>query len=116
MMKNTLIVTAEDLITNYRSIMMEHLYVDQDAIGLNEFACDLETFSHTLRGLSNNNTVTALNTFKREFKSGSTLMLLADKDFNCLEKWNELKEDFQIAIFKDDGTPVGVVHMENISW
>ena len=115
-MTNTLIVIAEKLASNYRTNMMEHLYSDMDSYDPRDFAGDLIQLGNELRELLNSNDRVALSAFRSQFKAGSTMMMLDSKDFDRLEAWDNNKEDFRIAIFRQDNTAVGIVENEDINY
>ena len=44
------------------------------------------------------------------------MMLVSNEDADLLEKWENDDEDFSIAVFKPDGTPVGLYTEADIAW
>jgi hypothetical protein len=57
-----------------------------------------------------------LPAFRGELAAGNTMMMLSSKEFDTLEAWSFAKEDFQIAIFREDGSPVGVIKSSEANW
>lgn len=115
MMKNTLIVIAEEAVNAYRTCMMEHFYADMNYLQPIEFAKDLEQFGRDLQILCGAPSV-ALPAFRSQFGCGSTMMMLSDEQCTQLENWHTNNEEFRIAIFKQDGSAVGIVEQKNICW
>lgn len=110
----TLIVTAETLVKNYRINMMEHLYIDNnESVDSKEFAVDLQNLGNDILGMLS---PMALSTFRSLFQQGSTMMMLSPDDFDQVEQWNRDHQDFRIAIFKQDGYPVGIVGSEFVNY
>jgi hypothetical protein len=114
MMTNTLIVNADQAVKAYRSCMMEHLYADMDYLHPTEFAGDLKQLAQDL--LAFDSGVNSLATFRNHFRNGSTMMFLDDKSFDQLETWHNEGAEFRIALFKEDGSPVGIVEQKDITW
>jgi len=115
-MKNVLVVTAEELISNYITVVMDHLDSDRDFVGLEEFIHEIGDLSGTLKVLSSKCGTEAWVKFKHLFRTGATVMLLSSSDFEQLEKWHEANEDFHIVIFREDETIVGMIKRESITW
>ena len=115
-MKNTLTLNVDQLITNYRSYMLEHLNATQDEIYPEELGGDLIAFGTTLRGLASLSNTTALKAFRKEFEDGFTMMMLEDSDFRQLEEWYKNGEDYQVVLFREDGSAIGVIGKEGLSW
>ena len=115
-MKNTLIANAEDMTSHYQEAMMDFLNDTQGDQSTLDFAEDLIRLGRTLRDLSSSNLNTALSMFREELATGHTMMMLGSKEFDQLEAWSKAGEDFQIAIFKENGFPVGVIKKEHINW
>ena len=116
MMKNTLITNAEDMICLYREAMMDFLNDTQGDNDFSEFAKDLIDLGKTLIALSSNIPSVALSTFRAELGLGHTIMMFGNKEFDQLEAWNKAEEDFRIVIFREDGSPVGIVEKKDINW
>jgi hypothetical protein len=116
MMKNTLTLNVDQLVANYRTTMLEQLNVTQDEIYPEEFGGDLIAFGTTLRGLASLSNMTALNAFRREFEDGFTMMMLEDSDFQQLEEWEKNGEDYQVVLFREDGSALGVIGKEGLTW
>ena len=114
--KNTLITNAEDMIVLYRESMMDFLNDTQGDQSVEDFARDLINLGRTLSNLSSKIPSTSLIAFKDELAAGYTMTMLSGKEFDQLEAWSVAGEDFQIAIFREDGSPVGVVQKKETSW
>jgi hypothetical protein len=115
-MKNTLTLNVDQLITNYRTCMLEHLNETQDEIYPEEFGGDLIAFGTTLRGLASLSNMTALKAFRKEFEDGFTMMMLQFRDFQQLEEWHKNGEDYQVVLFREDGSALGVIGKEGLTW
>ena len=113
-MKNTLIVIAEQAVKNYRTNHMERLYCDMNDLSLDEFASDLIQLGKDMNALLTPHV--SLAKFRDEFRVGSTMLMLEHKEFEQLEVWDKNKEEFQIAIFREDGTAVGIIDQAHINW
>jgi hypothetical protein len=58
----------------------------------------------------------AFTAFRDQFRSGNTMMFVSEEESKNLEDWNDRNEDFQIAIFRHDGQPVGRYGKDVLSW
>jgi len=116
MMKNTLILSVDQLATYYRENMLAHLSDAQEDTHPTEFGDDLILLGSTLKGMTSVNNEVALGTFRQEFAAGYTMMMVEDKDFNLLEEWNKNDEDFQVVLFREDGSAVGIVKKKDVNW
>jgi hypothetical protein len=116
MMKNTLIANAEDMVVRYREAMMDFLNDTQGDQCVEDFADDLMTLAKTLKNLSSPISDVALKAFKSELAAGYTMMMFSNKEFDTLEAWSKDDEDFQIAIFRENGTAVGLVKKSETNW
>lgn len=116
MMKNTLILSTDELTLRYRETMLEHLSDTQQDLHPAEFAGDLIEFGSTLKGMTSKNNEVALATFRQEFAAGFTMTMLTDKDFRQLEEWHASGEVFQVALFREDGSAVGIVKKDHLNW
>jgi len=116
MMKNTLIANADMMIIRYREAMMDFLNDTQGDKSVEDFARDLVDLSRAIQNLSSKAFNTALIAFKDELAAGYTMMMFDHEEFDQLEAWSAAGEDFQIAIFREDGSPVGVVQKKETSW
>lgn len=115
-MKNTLILTVEQLAIYYRESMMAHLSDTQNDLHPREFADELVQLGSTLKGMTSTNNELALGTFRQEFAAGYTMMMMEDKEFDRLEEMSKNDEDFQIALFREDGSAVGIVKKKDVNW
>jgi hypothetical protein len=116
MMKNTLILSVDQLATYYRESMLAHLSDTQEDTNPSEFGEDLILLGSTLKGMTSKNNEVALGTFRQEFAAGYTMMMVADKDFVQLEEWSKTDEDFQVVLFREDGSAVGIVKKKDVNW
>jgi len=116
MKENTLIVNAEEIVTRYREGMME-FFIDTQGDHLpSKFAADLIAFGKTLAQLCSVEPGVAFDAFRRELHSRYSMMMLDPRTFNQLEQWDNADEDFHLAIFRENGAPVGLVSKEYITW
>ena len=115
-MKNTLITTAEQMTQRFQEAMMDFLNDTQGDQCVNDFARDLIRLGRTLQELSSCDARVALPAFRGELAAGNTMMMLSNEEFHTLEAWSFAKEDFQIAIFRGDGSPVGVIKSSEANW
>ena len=115
-MKNTLITYAEKMIIRYREAMMDFLNDTQEDQSVEDFTRVLLDLSRALQNLSSKVSNTALIAFKDELAAGYTMMMFDSKEFDQLEAWSAAGEDFQIVIFREDGSPVGIVQKKETSW
>ena len=115
-MKNTLIASAENMTILYREAMMDFLNDTQGDQTMVDFAVDLIALGTRLRDLSSPIPSTALSAFRGEFAAGYTMMMFNSKDFDQLEAWSVAGEDFQIAIFREDGSAVGIIKKSEANW
>ena len=115
-MIKTLILDAEQMVVRYRETMMEHLNARQDDEHPEEFAGDVIAFGQAIIDMSSKDTKRALTAFRRELRAGFTMMMLGDEEFMQIERWYDDEEAYQVAIFKTDGTPVGLLAKDDVSW
>ena len=115
-MKKTLPLHSDQLAINYKTNMLQHLVDCQHDEHPTEFAYEVIQFGTTLRNLLSNDNALALATFRKEFGAGFTMMMFSDEEFNQIETWSKDREDFQVIIFREDGTPVGLIGSEFINW
>lgn len=115
-MKKTLILVTEQLAKNYCSNMLQHLTDCQNDEHLSEFAGDVVQFGRTLKNLVSRDNDLALSTFRQELGAGFTMMMVPDSAFDQLEQWSKDGEDFQVALFREDGTAVGLLSSEYVTW
>jgi len=115
-MKNTLIVEAEQLVNSYRSVYMEHIYMDMECTSPEDFARDLARLSEEILKFTYKTPEVAWNAFRNCFKDAGTISLLEPEDFEKLEAWYDANEDYQIVILRKDGSPIGAIKKEDISW
>ena len=116
MMKNTLIVNRETVVARYLETMMEHLRVIQEELHPVEFAGSLAELARELQELSSNDMEVAWKAFREIFRVGSTMMLLSSEDFERLEQLEEDSQEWCVAVFTEDGRPVGLFDKETVTW
>lgn len=112
-MINTLVVNVEDVVENYKDGMLEFLMSHQDDVSTREFADDLHTFSFTLKRMTSNHS--ELETIRAEARAGHTMMMLPEH-FETLERWDRNDEDYRVAMFRENGAPVGVLNKTDLVW
>jgi hypothetical protein len=116
MMKNTLVVSQADLISNFSASMLEMLRDGlDDGVVENEFVRNIKRFADDLVDI-NDAVGVAGPTLQRLFREGHTMMLLNPKDFYALEDWANNNEDFQVVIFNADGSPVTLLQKKDVQW
>jgi len=115
-MKNTLIASAEDMTLRYREAMMDFLNDTQGDDSVEVFAADLIALGERLRDLSSSIPNVALKGFRKGLAAGYTMMMFDSKDFDQLEAWSKENEDFRIAIFREDGSAVGIIKKDEVTW
>lgn len=115
-MKKTLTLHSVQLANNYKTNMLQHLTDCQHDEHPAVFAGDVVQFGRTLGNLVSKDNGIALCAFRQEFGAGFTMMMFSDEEFNQIETWSNNKEDFQVVIFREDGTPVGLIGSEFINW
>lgn len=116
MMKNTLILTAEALVARYRETMLDYLVTSQNDVHPSEFADDIIQLGRTIKSLVSTDVGVAFKAFREEFRGGYTMMFLSSIEFDQIDVWVRDEEDFQIAIFREDGSAVGVLKSDDINF
>ena len=116
MIKNTVIVSAEQAATSYNEAMIEHLYHDRKYMAIGEYASDLIRLGEEIKGMLSTSSQVAPGTFRKLFSEGATMMMLESEDFEQLEKWHENGEDFNVVVFRENGDPVGLFTKEHVVW
>ena len=116
--RHILVVQAEDLVAQYRSSVMEHLYTDMDSgyTHVKDFALDLRQLSTELLNMLDEDGDTAYRQFREMFKGGSTMMMMPCNDFEQVENWVHKEEPFQIVVLRENGTPVGAFKGEDVNY
>jgi hypothetical protein len=115
-MKNTLIVYAEQLIANYAENTMQFLKDYINEVPIEDYNRALSEYATKLHGMVSKADAVAFRTVRDELKAGGTMMMFSVEDFEQLEKWYEAKEDFWVVVFRKDGTPFGLLHLQDLSW
>ena len=83
---------------------------------LREFSEAMSSYTKNLSGMLSKDPAVALRAVRSELQAGNTMMMLSDEEFNQLERWYEARAEFRVAIFREDGTPFGLLHLEDMSW
>jgi len=115
-MKNIFSALAEDMTVRYQEAMMDFLNDTQGDQSVVDFADDLILLGKRLQGLSSPIPSVALSAFRGELAAGNTMMMFSSADFDRLEAWSKADEDFQIAIFREDGSAVGLLKKSEVNW
>jgi len=116
MTKNLIIIDSEVAAGQYRDVYLELLVQDLELTEPLETADNIARLGKDLQGLLSVESKVAYEAFLYQFKSGGTMMLVSNEDADRLEKWNDDNEEFSIAVFKPNGTPVGLYSKEDIAW
>lgn len=116
MTKNLIIVNSEVAAEQYRDVHLDLLVQDLKYTDPLQVANDLVQIGKDLLGLLSSESKVAYEAFLYQFKSGGTMMLVSNEDSDLLEKWENDNEDFSIAVFRPDGTPVGLYTKADIAW
>lgn len=112
---NTIIATAETLTNNYRDSRMEFLMAHQDDYNMSEFADDLMDIARDLQQMSTCSINEQLTVFRQAFRDGFTMMMMPE-EFDRLETWSRSEQEFRVALFREDGTAIGVIKHTDICW
>jgi hypothetical protein len=115
-MKNTLIVTAEQLIANYAENTMQFLKDYINEVPIEDYNRALSEYATKLSGMLSKVDAIAFKTMQDELKAGGTMMMFSADDFEQIEKWYETGEGFWVAVFRKDGAPFGLLHLQDLSW
>jgi hypothetical protein len=115
-MKHTIILNSDQMIARYKETMLEHLTATQDDILPHEFAEDVISFGSTLKSLCSKNNEVALAYFRQEMGAGFTLMMVPDEEFEKMEQLYKAGEDYQVALFREDGSPIGLLQKRDMTW
>ena len=116
MTKNLIIIDSEVAAGQYRDVHIELFVSDLQYVAPIETADNIARLGKDLQGLLSPSSQVAYEAFLYQFKSGGTMMLVSNEDADLLEKWENDDEDFSIAVFKPDGTPVGLYTAADIAW
>lgn len=119
MIKNTIIVTQTEAARAYFDCMMDHLTITREELHFKEFSDDFLTLATEVSKLMSRggtfHRAVAHEQFAELFRIGSTMMLVPN-EMETLEKWADNNEDFQLAVFTDEGEPIGVFKNEQVTW
>ena len=116
MCKNLIIIDSEVAANQYRDVHIDLLVSDLKYTNPYQAANDIAQLGKDLLGLVSTDSKVAYEAFLYQFKSGGTMMLVSNEDADLLEKWDNENEDFSIAVFRPDGTPVGLYTKADIAW
>lgn len=116
MTKNLIIVDSEVAANQYRDVHIELSVSDLKYMSPLETADNIARLGKDLQGLLSPESKVAYDAFLYQFKSGGTMMLVSNEDADQLEKWENDNDDFSIAVFRPDGTPVGLYTKADIAW
>jgi hypothetical protein len=115
MMKNTILVNTDVAVRRFADQMMEYLDDTFDGLHVENLADDLMDLGTRLRRLTSLSDSTALLAFRTEFKESIANFVSMDT-LKELEKYERTGEEFQIALFRENGSPLGLVFMDSINW
>lgn len=115
-MKNTIITTIESMTELYAESMREFIEAHRTDVSMAEYADDLADFALTLQRLTSKDATTQLDQLRKLTWSGCTMMMMQGEDMRALETWSKNQEDFQVAVFRESGNPVGVLQKERLEW
>jgi hypothetical protein len=115
MMKNTILVNTDVAVRRFADQMMEYLDDTFDGLHVENLADDLMDLATRLRKLTSLNDSTALQAFRAEFKESIANFVSMDT-LKELEKYERTGEEYRIALFRENGTPLGLVFMDSINW
>jgi hypothetical protein len=113
---NTIILNADDAANIYLTGMMDLINGDLKFNTFLDTAESLTELGKDIKELVSESPSVAFNAFRNQFRNGSTMSFLSVEDARKLEVWNDRNEDFQIAIFRNDGQPVGLYGKDVLSW
>lgn len=114
-MKNTVVINQTEAAQCYFDCVREHLEISRQDLHFKEFSDELLALATEVSQLMSSDLRVARKQFAELFRVGSTMMLVPD-GFETLEKWSDNDEPFQIAIFTDDGEPIGAFSAADVSW
>lgn len=115
-MKNTIIITVEDATKQFVDTMIDMINADLKEIYIEDSINDIAQLAEDSRALISEDNVICFDKFREMFKAGFTMNLLKADEFEQIDIWVHNSEQFQIAIFRNDGTPVGVVPGDSVSY
>ena len=113
---NTIILNAETAANTYLTVMMDLINGDMKYNTVLDTAESLAELGKDLQELLSTTPSVAFNAFRNQFRSGSTMCFVSEEISKNLEIWNDRNEEYQIAIFRNDGQPVGLYGKDVLSW
>ena len=113
---HTIILNSDDAANIYLTSMLEMINSDLKFNTVLDTAESLAELGEDVKNLLSTAPSVAFIAFREQFRSGNTMMFVSDADSKNLETWNDRNEDFQIAIFRYDGQPVGLYGKADLNW
>jgi len=113
---HTIILNSDDAANTYLTSMLEMIKSDLKFNTVLDTAESLADLGADVKNLLSTVPSVAFTAFREQFSSGNTMMFVSDEDSKNLETWNDRNENFQIAVFRHDGQPVGVYGKAYLNW
>lgn len=113
---NTIIINSDDAASTYLNVMLETINSDLKFNTVLDTAESLADLGNDIKNLLSTAPSVAFNAFREHFRNGSTLCFVSEEDGRKLEAWSTRNEEFQIAIFRYDGQPVGLYGKADLNW
>jgi hypothetical protein len=113
---NTIILNSETAANQYRDIKLELITHD---IGFNpslDIAKEISELGKDLLELLSTEASVAYLAFRDQFRTGCTFCFVSEEDAKKLEAWDKNNEKYQIAVFDNEGCPVGLYRKDVIAW
>ena len=111
----TIIATVEVIAELYRDYIVEYLESHNEDVTINEYADDLATLSYTLKQMTSKDPLMQLYAFRKVTREGYT-MVMFPIEIETLEQLSKDGEDFRVALFREDGSPVGIINKHELHW
>ena len=115
-MKNTLILNREDLAIRFEEVTMEHIKDIRNEVDIREYAQELKQLGEDIQDMLSDNLEVSRLSFLDAFRSGFTISILSEEEFQLLEKWSANDEEFQVSVFTENGKPVGLFNQDIVQW
>lgn len=113
---HTIILKSEDAANIYMTAMLKFINSDLQFNTVSYTAESLADLGADVKKLLSKVPSVAFTEFREQFRTGNTMMFVSGEDSKNLEIWNDQNEEFQIAIFQNDGQPVGLFGKDVLSW
>lgn len=113
---HTIILNSDDAANTYLTSMLEMIKSDLKFNTVLDTAESLADLGADVKKLLSTVPSVAFTEFREQFRTGNTMMFVSEEDSKNLEIWNDRNEDYQIAIFRYDGQPVGLFGKDVLSW